>query len=51
MEAIATEFDKTTKKRFRGTGDSYVKFSNMASDRDLPFGIRNGQLKLSAYVY
>ncbi|EIM82800.1 uncharacterized protein STEHIDRAFT_160426 [Stereum hirsutum FP-91666 SS1] len=47
LDIIAEEFDKTTKKRFRGTGDSYVRFSGMRSDTDARNGIRNGQLKLS----
>ncbi|ETW80440.1 hypothetical protein HETIRDRAFT_154793 [Heterobasidion irregulare TC 32-1] len=46
IQAITTEFDKTTKKRFKGTGDSWVKFGQ-PSDRDLEFGIRNGQKKLT----
>lgn len=47
LKSIAEEFDKTTKKRFKGTGDSYVKFSNMTSDKDPKVGIRNGQIKLT----
>ncbi|KAI0314645.1 hypothetical protein OF83DRAFT_423660 [Amylostereum chailletii] len=47
VHAISEEFDKTTKKRFKGAGDSYVKFSNMTADRDPQAGIRNGQIKLS----
>ncbi|KAI0318140.1 hypothetical protein OF83DRAFT_1171352 [Amylostereum chailletii] len=47
VNSITEEFDRSTKKRFKGTGDSWVKFSSMATDRDLKFGIRNGQIKLS----
>ncbi|THH13132.1 hypothetical protein EW146_g7051 [Bondarzewia mesenterica] len=47
IDTMTEEFDKTTKKRFRGSGDSWVRFSNVTSDRDLKFGIRNGQIKLS----
>ncbi|KAI0315436.1 hypothetical protein OF83DRAFT_1173833 [Amylostereum chailletii] len=48
IDSMVEEFDKNTKKRFKpGVGDSYVKFSNMTTDRDMKFGIRNGQIKLT----
>jgi hypothetical protein len=47
IEAMAEEFDNTTRKRFNGAGDSYIKFSNMVTDRDIQVGIRNGQIKLT----
>ncbi|KAI0310789.1 hypothetical protein OF83DRAFT_1069981 [Amylostereum chailletii] len=48
VDSMVEEFDKNTKKRFKlGVGDSYVKFSNMTSDRDVKHGIRNGQIKLT----
>ncbi|KZV77329.1 hypothetical protein PENSPDRAFT_747068 [Peniophora sp. CONT] len=47
VKAIAQEFDRVAKKRFKGTGDAGVKFSNMISDRDPEVGIRNGSLKLT----
>ncbi|KAI0031115.1 hypothetical protein K488DRAFT_87118 [Vararia minispora EC-137] len=48
VDSMAEEFDKTTKKRFKGAGDSYIRFSNSASDRDSKVGIRGGQIKLTA---
>ncbi|KZV77361.1 hypothetical protein PENSPDRAFT_597305 [Peniophora sp. CONT] len=47
LDAMTAEFDKTTKKRFKGSGDSYVRFSSMANDKDTKLGIRNGQIKLT----
>jgi hypothetical protein len=44
------EFDKVAKKRFKGDSDANIKFSNLLTDRDPAFGIRNGQLKLLKYV-
>ncbi|KAI0031113.1 hypothetical protein K488DRAFT_52739 [Vararia minispora EC-137] len=46
VAVMAGEFDKIAKKRFRGTGHSYIKFGQR-SDRDATFGIRGGQIKLS----
>ena len=50
VEAITTEFNRTTKKRFKGTGTSSIKFGNVP-DMDPSVGIRNGQMRLTASVY
>jgi hypothetical protein len=50
VKGIATEFDKVAKKRFKGDSDANIKFSNLLTDRDPAFGIRNGQLKLLKYA-
>ncbi|VDB90855.1 unnamed protein product [Peniophora sp. CBMAI 1063] len=47
VQAITNEFDRTAKKRFKGTSDASVKFSNLISDRDQAVGIRNGAIKLT----
>lgn len=47
LSAIAVEFDKTAKKRFKGTGDATIKFSHNLRDTDAAVGIRNGRIKLS----
>ncbi|VDB90865.1 unnamed protein product [Peniophora sp. CBMAI 1063] len=47
IQAIVQEFDKVAKKRFKGTADANVKFSNLINDRDVGAGIRNGALKLT----
>ena len=47
LDAMTVEFDKTTKKRYKGTSDSYVRFSNMANDKDVKVGIKGGQIKLT----
>jgi hypothetical protein len=44
---MSEEFDKTAKKRFKGSGDAMIKFSSDIRDRDLKMGIRSGQIKLS----
>ena len=44
---MAEEFDKVAKKRFNGSGDSYVKFSNLTTVSEIEYGIRNGQVKLT----
>lgn len=44
-------FDKTTKRLFRNSEEScFIKFG-ARRDKDIPFGIVNGQLKLSGCVY
>ena len=50
VQAIVQEFDKVAKKRFKGTADAAVKFSNHIADREPEVGIRNGSLKLTKYA-
>ncbi|VDB90859.1 unnamed protein product [Peniophora sp. CBMAI 1063] len=47
VQAIVQEFDKVAKKRFKGSGDANVKFSNLITDREVEVGIRNGSLKFT----
>ncbi|VDB95850.1 unnamed protein product [Peniophora sp. CBMAI 1063] len=47
LDAMSEEFDRITKKRFKGAGDSYIKFSSLLADKDIKLGIRNGQIKLT----
>lgn len=43
-------FDKTTKRSFRSVEEpAYIKFGTFR-DKDIPFGIRSGQLKLAGRV-
>ncbi|KAK0222688.1 hypothetical protein EDD85DRAFT_959945 [Armillaria nabsnona] len=50
VKNIAECFDKTTKLRFRNSGEAaYVKFGSMR-DKDPALDIRSGQLKLSGLV-
>ncbi|KAI0310026.1 hypothetical protein OF83DRAFT_1156557 [Amylostereum chailletii] len=46
LTSIAHQFDQTAKKRFKGEGDSSVKFGNVG-DNDRDVGIRNGRIKLT----
>ncbi|KAG5644294.1 hypothetical protein DXG03_008712 [Asterophora parasitica] len=49
VDHITNCFDKTTKLRFRNSGEpQYVKFGG-ARDKDLTLGIRSGQLKLDGH--
>jgi hypothetical protein len=48
IDSILKEFDKTAKKRFKGSGDTMIKFSNDIRGRDLKVGIRSGQIKITA---
>ena len=50
VEVITAKFDRTTKKRFKGTGTSSIKFGNVP-DMDTSVGIRNGQMRLTASIY
>jgi len=46
VDQMTKEFDKTTKHRFKDVNDPYyIKFGT-AKDKDMPYGIRSGQLKL-----
>ncbi|KAI0315438.1 hypothetical protein OF83DRAFT_1062097 [Amylostereum chailletii] len=47
LDTITDCFDQVAKKRFKGVGDSLVKFSSLISERDPRLGIRNGQLRLT----
>ncbi|VDC07271.1 unnamed protein product [Peniophora sp. CBMAI 1063] len=47
VDAIANEFDKTAKKRFKGSGNAAIKFSHNLRDTDASVGIRNGRITLS----
>ncbi|KAI0318148.1 hypothetical protein OF83DRAFT_1057355 [Amylostereum chailletii] len=46
VATIAHEFDQVAKKRFKGTGDSFVKFASVG-DEDREAGIRHGLIKLT----
>ncbi|KAI0318150.1 hypothetical protein OF83DRAFT_1117634 [Amylostereum chailletii] len=46
LNSIAHQFDQTAKKRFKGAGDSSVKFGNVG-DNDRDVQIRNGRIKLT----
>ncbi|KAI0308483.1 hypothetical protein OF83DRAFT_1288952, partial [Amylostereum chailletii] len=47
VDNITEAFYNTTMKRFKGAGDTMVKFSSIIADRDPKVGIRNGQIKLT----
>ncbi|KAI6030474.1 hypothetical protein F5J12DRAFT_902965 [Pisolithus orientalis] len=47
LKRMADIFDKTTKLQFRNAGEpQYIKFGTIR-DKELPYNIRSGQLKLS----
>ncbi|KAI0310024.1 hypothetical protein OF83DRAFT_1071189 [Amylostereum chailletii] len=46
VATIAHEFDQAAKKRFKGIGDSFVKFGSV-NDEDREMGIRHGRIKLT----
>jgi hypothetical protein len=47
VSAIAEDFDKSAKKRFKGSGDATIKFSHQVKDTDAAVNIRNGRIKFT----
>ena len=51
LDHITKRFDETTKRLFRDKGDpQFIPFGSPL-DKDSKVGIRNGQLKLTGYVF
>ncbi|KAI0319130.1 hypothetical protein OF83DRAFT_1227634 [Amylostereum chailletii] len=49
VDDMSDKFDEGPKKRFKGVDASHIKFSSSIADKDIAVGIRNGQIKVSAF--